>query len=49
LHPFEAAGHGYIDAVIEPNETRAQIMRALHIIKEKVEELPAKRSGLWPV
>lgn len=49
LHPYEAAGHGYIDAVIEPNETRAHLLRALEIMKEKVEELPAKRSGLWPV
>lgn len=49
LHPYEAAGHGYIDAVIEPNETRAQLLRALQVVKEKVEELPARRSSLWPV
>ncbi|KKP24798.1 MAG: Propionyl-CoA carboxylase [candidate division TM6 bacterium GW2011_GWF2_28_16] len=49
LNPFMAAEHGYIDAIIEPNNTREQLINALEIIKTKVEKLPAKKHGNIPL
>jgi acetyl-CoA carboxylase carboxyltransferase component len=49
LNPFVAAENGYIDAIIEPNETRQQLIDALTITKNKVELLPKKKSGNIPL
>ena len=49
LHPFVAAEHGYIDAIIEPNKTREHIIRALEITQEKVEHLPRKKHANIPL
>lgn len=49
LHPYEAAGSGYIDAIIEPNQTRTQLIQAVRLLQNKVEKTMEKRSGLWPV
>jgi propionyl-CoA carboxylase beta chain len=49
LHPYVAASHGYIDAIIEPKETRAQIVRALDLFQNKVVAVPHKRTGNGPL
>jgi propionyl-CoA carboxylase beta chain len=49
LNPLTAAQYGYIDAVIAPHETRQQLAQALHITKDKVERLPARKHGNIPL
>ena len=45
LNPFTAAESGYVDAIIEPNETRKHLIRALSITREKVESMPKRKNG----
>ncbi len=49
--PYTAAERGYIDAVIEPSQTRLEIRRALKLLADKVPEPlpPRRRSLLRPV
>ncbi len=47
-NPYVAAAHGYIDAVIEPNETRRFVLHALDISVEKDVEIPYKKHGIPP-
>lgn len=49
LNPYEAADSGYIDAVIAPSETRAQVVRALRATVAKRESRPAKKHGNIPL
>ncbi len=49
LNPYQAAELGYIDAVIEPAETRWQISHALRATQHKREALPAKKHGNIPL
>ncbi len=49
LNPFIAAEHGYIDAIIYPDSTRENILRALEISRNKVELLPQKKHGNIPL
>lgn len=49
LNPFIAAEHGYIDAIIDPETTRENIIRALEISCNKVEMLPQKKHGNIPL
>lgn len=49
LTPYQAAELGYIDAVIEPAETRWQITQALRATFHKREALPAKKHGNIPL
>ena len=49
LNPYQAAELGYIDAVIEPAETRWQIANALRATQHKREALPAKKHGNIPL
>jgi acetyl-CoA carboxylase carboxyltransferase component len=47
-NPYVAAAYGYIDAVIEPGETRKMLMHGLEISKHK-EEIPYKKKhGIPP-
>jgi propionyl-CoA carboxylase beta chain len=48
-HPYLAAGRGYIDAIIEPRETRPRIVRALEILENKVDTNPRKKHGNIPL
>ncbi|GGK31052.1 methylmalonyl-CoA carboxyltransferase [Pilimelia terevasa] len=48
-NPYVAAERGYVDAVIRPSETRAQIVRALRTLATKRETLPAKKHGNIPL
>ncbi len=47
-NPYVAAAYGYIDAVIEPAETRKMLVRALGISQEKEVFLPKKKHGIPP-
>lgn len=47
-NPYVAAAYGYIDAVIEPAETRKKLIHALEISAQKVELKPAKKHGIPP-
>jgi acetyl-CoA carboxylase carboxyltransferase component len=49
LNPYMAADTGQIDEVIEPRETRPRLVRALEILRTKVQQNPAKKHGLMPV
>ena len=48
-NPYRAAELGYIDAVIEPSQTREQIIRALEILQNKREKSLAKKHGNIPL
>ncbi len=47
-NPYVAAAYGYVDAVIEPSETRKMLIHALEISKDKNIQLPAKKHGIPP-
>jgi acetyl-CoA carboxylase carboxyltransferase component len=47
-NPYVAAAYGYIDAVIEPSETRNMLVHALHISMQKQETPPKKKHGIPP-
>ena len=48
-NPFIAASRGYIDDVIDPRETRPKLIRALEMLRNKVDTLPAKKHGNIPL
>jgi methylmalonyl-CoA decarboxylase subunit alpha len=47
--PFVAAARGFVEAVIDPRETRLHLMRALDALQTKREVRPAKKHGNFPV
>ena len=47
-NPYVAAAYGYIDAVIEPEETRKMLIHALEISSQKNINLPPKKHGIPP-
>ncbi|MCX7880451.1 MAG: acyl-CoA carboxylase subunit beta [Ignavibacteria bacterium] len=47
-NPFVAAANGYIDAVIEPDETRKYILHSLFISRSKEEQTLPKKHGIPP-
>ena len=49
VNPYDAADRGYVDAVIEPSETRASIVRALRALRTKRAALPPKKHGNVPL
>ena len=48
-NPYLAASRGYIDAVIEPSETRPRIIHSLKILDNKVDSNPRKKHGNIPL
>jgi propionyl-CoA carboxylase beta chain len=48
-NPYLAAERGYIDAVIQPHETRSEVVRALRLLRSKRETLPPKKHGNIPL
>ncbi len=48
-NPYLAAERGYLDAVIQPHETRAEVVRALRLLRSKRATLPAKKHGNIPL
>ena len=49
VNPWEAADRGFVDAVIAPSETRAQVVQALRALRTKRAALPAKKHGNIPL
>ena len=49
FNPYRAADVGQIDEVIEPRETRPRLIRALEVLRTKVQHNPPKKHGLMPV
>lgn len=47
--PYEAAKRGYVDDVIEPDQTRPRIISALEMLASKRVEMPGKKHGNMPV
>lgn len=49
LNPYVAAERGYVDAVIEPAETRCWIARSLDMLSTKREKLPGRKHDNSPL
>ena len=49
VNPYDAAERGYVDAVIAPSQTRAQVVRALRALRTKRASLPPKKHGNIPL
>jgi len=47
--PFQAAGRGYIEAVIRPRETRRMLIRGLEMLRNKREARPQRKHGNIPL
>ena len=47
--PYIAAERGFVDAVIEPSQTRIEVAKALRLLKDKRQSLPAKKHGNIPL
>jgi acetyl-CoA carboxylase carboxyltransferase component len=47
-NPYVAAAYGYVDAVIEPNETRNYLTHSLTLAQGKREITPKKKHGVPP-
>jgi acetyl-CoA carboxylase carboxyltransferase component len=47
--PYVAASRGYVDAVIEPNETRPRLINALEMLQNKRDTNPPKKHGNIPL
>jgi len=47
-NPYVAAAYGYVDAVIEPDETRKMLIHALDISEDKRIDAPIKKHGIPP-
>jgi propionyl-CoA carboxylase beta chain len=48
-HPYVAASRGYVDAVIEPHETRPWLIHALEFSADKRDRNPPKKHGNIPL
>ncbi len=48
-NPYVAAERGYIDAVIEPRETRPALIKALRLARTKRQSMPARKHGNIPL
>jgi acetyl-CoA carboxylase carboxyltransferase component len=47
-NPYVAASRGYVDAVIEPSETRKFLLHSLNVSENKIVQMPEKKHGLPP-
>lgn len=47
-NPYVAASRGYVDAVIEPAETRKFLLHSLAVSENKMIQMPEKKHGLPP-
>ncbi len=48
-NPYAAARHGYVDDVIEPNQTRPRLINALNMLQNKRDNNPPKKHGNIPL
>ena len=49
LGPEEAASHGKVDAIIQPEETRTMLCKVLEMLLNKREKRPGKKHGNIPL
>ncbi|WP_330335490.1 acyl-CoA carboxylase subunit beta (plasmid) [Streptomyces sp. NBC_00536] len=49
MHPYYAAERGLVDDVINPQETRAVLIRSLSMLRSKYADLPSRKHGNPPV
>ncbi len=47
-NPYVAAAKGYVDSVIEPEETRKLLVHAIEVSRNKVDPRPKKKHGIPP-
>ncbi len=47
--PYIAAGRGFLDDVIDPADTRSEIVQALDMLQNKRDTLPSKKHGNIPL
>jgi acetyl-CoA/propionyl-CoA carboxylase carboxyl transferase subunit len=48
-NPYTAADRGFVDAVIEPTETRARLVDDLDVLRSKREDGPDRKHGNMPI
>jgi acetyl-CoA carboxylase carboxyltransferase component len=48
-NPYIAAERGYLDDIIEPNETRPRLINALEMLQNKRDTIPSKKHGNIPL
>jgi propionyl-CoA carboxylase beta chain len=48
-NPYIAAEHGWVDAVIEPRDTRPKLIAALRMLETKRDTMPPKKHGNIPL
>jgi acetyl-CoA carboxylase carboxyltransferase component len=48
-NPYIAAERGYVDAVIEPQETRHRLIQSLEMLRSKRETIPQRKHGNIPL
>ena len=48
-NPYIAAARGYVDDVIDPRETREQLISALDMLQNKRDKNPARKHGNIPL
>jgi propionyl-CoA carboxylase beta chain len=49
MNPFRAAGYGYVDDIIDPANTRAELIRSVEMNHRKRETRPYKKHGNIPL
>jgi propionyl-CoA carboxylase beta chain len=47
--PYVAADRGFVDAIIQPRETRKKLIRALAMLENKRDKNPPKKHGNIPL
>jgi acetyl-CoA carboxylase carboxyltransferase component len=47
-NPYYAARRGIVDNVIEPSQTRSELIAALRTIREQIRPVPPKKHGIMP-
>jgi len=48
-NPYVAADRGFVDAVIQPRETRKKLIQALEMLESKRDKNPPKKHGNIPL
>ena len=48
-NPYVAASKGYIDDVIDPRSTRPKVIKALEMLRNKIDTNPPKKHGNIPM
>ena len=48
-NPYGAAARGFIDEIIQPEDTRIKLMKVFKMLENKVCNLPKKKHGNIPL